>query len=454
MQLQKAFWLLCLLTPACASSDTAYREPIEAWQESRAQRWDAAQQNADIASNETLAPDAQLPELLAYGRQHNPKLSVAFYRWQAAVEQIPQASKLPEPRVMFATFLEEVETRTGPMQGKVSISQALPWFGKRSLAGDVATVRAQAMAEGVEIAFLEVDRQIKDVWYEYAWLQQAQRVAQAHQDLLGHWLKVARTRLELGLSQPSEILRVELELGQLDDRFLSLEDLERPLRAKLNAALNRPSDALLAEPTYPLAAVEEVDVPAMLASLSETNPRLRQLQREVEAAQHGFTLAGKAGYPDFSLGVDYTFIGSNSAAGSGDDAVALTLGLSLPVWRGAYRAQREGARAQMHAARAALESTRNALVAELEMALFKLRDTSRHLVLLNTSLIPKGQEAIETMGSTYQSGDASFIDVIDAQRLLLEFQLQAVRAEADRAQALAKVEEISGVSLSSSSQNF
>jgi cobalt-zinc-cadmium efflux system outer membrane protein len=75
------------------------------------------------------------------------------------------------------------------------------------------------------------------------------------------------------------------------------------------------------------------------------------------------------------------------------------------------------------------------------------------LVLLNTSLIPKGQEAVGTMGSTYQSGDASFIDVIDAQRLLLEFQLQAVRAEADRAQALAKVEEISGVSLSTS-QNF
>ncbi|MFT4646985.1 MAG: cobalt-zinc-cadmium efflux system outer membrane protein [Glaciecola sp.] len=453
MQLQKATWLLCLLAPACASSDTSYREPIEAWQESRAQRWDAAQQNPDNGSNGTLAADAQLPELLAYGRQHNPKLSVAFYRWQSAVEQIPQASKLPEPRVMFGAFLEEVETRTGPMQGKVSISQALPWFGKRSLAGDVATVRAQAMAEGVEIAFLEVDRQIKDVWYEYAWLQQAQRVAHAHQDLLGHWQKVARTRLELGLSQPSEILRVELELGQLDDRFLSLEDLERPLRAKLNAALNRPSDAVLAEPTYPLAAVEEVDVPTLLASLSETNPRLRQLKREVEAAQHGLTLAGKAGYPDFSLGVDYTFIGSNSAAGSGEDAVALTFGLSLPVWRGAYRAQREGARAQMHAARASLESTRHTLVAELEMALFKLRDASRQLVLLNTSLIPKGQEAVGTMGSTYQSGDASFIDVIDAQRLLLEFQLQAVRAEADRAQALAKVEEISGVSLSTS-QNF
>jgi len=57
------------------------------------------------------------------------------------------------------------------------------------------------------------------------------------------------------------------------------------------------------------------------------------------------------------------------------------------------------------------------------------------------------------MGDTYQSGESSFIDVIDAQRILLEFQLQAVRAEADRAQALSRVEELSGVSLSTTQNN-
>ena len=455
MQLQKASWLLCLLIPACASTGASQREPVAAWQDSHgAGPWDS---EADVDSNNaqesTLAPNAQLSALLIHARQNNPRLSAAFHAWRASVEDIPLATKLPEPRLMFGVFLEEVETRTGPMEGKVSITQALPWFGKRSLAGDVASARAQAMGEGVLRALLEVDRQVKNAWYEYAWLQQAVEVARAHQSLLQHWQNVARTRLDLGITNPSEILRVELELGQLDDRLLSLADLERPLRAKLNAALNRPTNAELAKPGYPLAGAVEVDSASLLANLAETSPRLRQLQWQVDAAQQGRELAGKAGYPDLTVGVDYTLIGSTGASGSGDDAVALTLGFSLPVWRDAYRAQRDGARSKLLGARAQWEQAHNELGAELEMALFKLRDTSRHLELLNNSLIPKGQEAIGIMGDTYQSGESSFIDVIDAQRILLEFQLQAVRAEADRAQALSRVEELSGVSLSTTQNN-
>ncbi|MDF1837419.1 MAG: TolC family protein [Planctomycetota bacterium] len=442
MQLQKATWLLCLLVPACATGDTSYREPIEAWQESRAKA-----KKGD--ESDELAPHAQLPELLSHARRNSPKLEAAFQAWRASVEQVPLASKLPEPRLMFGAFLEEVETRTGPMRAKLSISQALPWFGKRDLAADVAQSRAQMMGERVAQTLLEVDQAVKDAWYEYAWLQQATLVARAHEALLEHWQNVARSRLELGLSQPSEILRVELELGQLNDRLLSLADLDRPLRARLNAALSRSTHAPLARPSYPLLGTAELDGDALLADLPTTNPRLRRLQRQIEGAVHGQDLADKAGYPDLTLGVETTFIGSNGAAGSGDDAVALTVGIGLPVWRGAYRAQREGARAQLLGARAQWEQAHNELSADLEMALFQLRDTSRHLELLRTSLIPKGQEAIGIMGHTYQSGESSFIDVIDAQRILLEFQLQAVRAEADRAQALSKVEAISGTSLTS-----
>ncbi len=450
MQLQKATWLLCLLIPACASTGDSQHKPIAAWQDSHgAGPWDR-DAGSETEGQSALVPNGQLVDLLTYARRNNPGLAAAFHAWRASVEEIPLSTKLPEPRLMFGTFLEEVETRTGPMKGKVSITQALPWFGKRRLAGTVASARADAMGEGVARALLEVDQQVRDAWYEYAWLQQAVQVAEAHQSLLKHWQDVARTRLELGLSKPSEILRVEIELGQLDDRVQSLADLERPLRAKLNAALNRPGDAPLAKPSYPLSGPVEVDGAALLANLAETSPRLRQLQRQVDAAVQGQDLADKASYPDLTVGVDYTMIGSRGAAGSGDDAVALTLGLSLPVWRGAYQAERDGARSRLLGARAQWEQARNQLGAELEMALFKLRDTSRHLELLNNSLIPKGQEATGIMGDTYQSGDSSFIDVIDAQRILLEFQLQAVRAEADRAQALSKVEVLSGVSLSNS----
>ncbi|MCA9001850.1 MAG: TolC family protein, partial [Planctomycetes bacterium] len=407
MKSWQALGLLCLLAPACATTDTSYRAPIERWQESHPETVEPE----DAAQTAELPPHAQLPELLDHARRHNPKLRQAFFDWRAAVERIPQAGRLPDPRVLFGVFLEEVETRTGPMQGKFTVSQALPWFGKRALAGDVAAARADAVGEGVAAALLQVDREVRDAWYEYAWLHRAVEVSKAHRELLKHWQDVARTRLELGLSKPSEILRVELELGQLEDRLLSLADLERPLRARINAALDRDLNAPLDRPEFPLIGDLELDGEALLAGLAESNPELRRLSKQVTAANKGSDLADLAGRPDLVLGVDYTQIGSNGAAGSGDDAVALTVGFGLPVWRGVYRAEREEARAKQMAARLAMESAHNRLRSELEMALFQWRDKGRHLELLNGSLIPKGQEAIGIMGDTYQNGESSFIDV-------------------------------------------
>ena len=62
-------------------------------------------------------------------------------------------------------------------------------------------------------------------------------------------------------------------------------------------------------------------------------------------------------------------------------------------------------------------------------------------------MIPKGEEALLSLQTAYESGKGGFLDLIDAQRTLLEFQLQAARGQADRAQALAKIEHLSGVSL-------
>jgi outer membrane protein TolC len=81
------------------------------------------------------------------------------------------------------------------------------------------------------------------------------------------------------------------------------------------------------------------------------------------------------------------------------------------------------------------------------MALFQHRDGARRVALFQDSLIPKGEEALRSLQTAYQSGKGGFLDLIDAQRALLEFQLQAARAHTDRAQALAKIEQLSGVSL-------
>jgi outer membrane protein TolC len=91
--------------------------------------------------------------------------------------------------------------------------------------------------------------------------------------------------------------------------------------------------------------------------------------------------------------------------------------------------------------------TLNRLTADLEMALYRFRDGARRIVLFRESLVPKGEEAVQSLDTAYQSDDKDLLDLIDAQRLLLEFQLESARAEVDRAQALAEVERITGIPL-------
>ena len=76
-----------------------------------------------------------------------------------------------------------------------------------------------------------------------------------------------------------------------------------------------------------------------------------------------------------------------------------------------------------------------------------MRDARRRIALYGDTLVPKGRESVQGSQFAYQSGEATFLDLIDAERVLIEFQLSAVRARADLAHAQASIEHLTGVSL-------
>ena len=130
--------------------------------------------------------------------------------------------------------------------------------------------------------------------------------------------------------------------------------------------------------------------------------------------------------------------------GSGDDALALTFGVELPIWRSRYRAGVAQGQAMQAARGAELADARNRLLAELERARYELRDAHRRVELYENDLVPKAEESLQALLAGYQATETDFLDVIDAERLFLEFQLAAVRARADRLQAWSEIDRIVG----------
>jgi len=239
MALRSCILSLTLLA-ACASDPPLFEHRLDDWRAA-----EVAPEDAREAARPEPEVLAGLDALLDRARVAGPAVRAAYQRWRQALERVPQATTLPEPRLALAAYLAEVETRVGPMQGRVGLTQALPWFGTLDAAGEAAFQESEAAREAFEAARLEALAEVRDAWFELAWLGRALEITRGHRELLLHWESVARTKLETGAGAHADVIRTQVELGKLEDRLRSLEDLRRPLHARLAAALGLPLDAPL-----------------------------------------------------------------------------------------------------------------------------------------------------------------------------------------------------------------
>ena len=108
------------------------------------------------------------------------------------------------------------------------------------------------------------------------------------------------------------------------------------------------------------------------------------------------------------------------------------MSLDLPIWRRKLRAEVQEAEARWRAEEQSHQDTANRLAADLALALYGIADAKRKTSLYRDTLIPKEEEALFALLTAYQAGTADYIDLIQSQRALLEFQLVFERARTDR----------------------
>lgn len=447
--------LCALILTGCSSSpfkDLPAHEPGAA----RATLWTQADLdeprtgpgNIVLPALDTGSP---LEEYLRYAGLNNPGLEAAFQRFLAATERLPQVSALPDPRLTFGAYLQEVETSAGPMSSKVGISQTLPWFGRLQDQEDAAARDANAAWRRYQAEKLDLFERVTAAVYELRYLHQAIRITEENLELLRQFEQVALARFRVDAADHPDVIRIQVELGALEDRLAQLNQLRDPYTSRLNAALNRPVNAALPWPVELPAELYAGTAEELFVLVRDNNPRLLALAEEVERERELAEVARKQGLPDLTVGLDYTFV-SDAAPNpgfseSGDDPVLLSFSVNLPLERRKYAAAvREAVARRLSIASARAEQT-NRLGADLRQASFEHVDAERRVELYANTLIPKATESMQASLAGFRTGGSDFLDLLDTERTLLEFQLALERAVADRAVSLAKLERLTGTDL-------
>ena len=182
------------------------------------------------------------------------------------------------------------------------------------------------------------------------------------------------------------------------------------------------------------------------------NPELAALNAAAASREAALELAAKRGWPELTFGIDWIIIDEPEIRidEGGKDPVALRLGMTLPIWRGAVDAGRREAAAEFSASASRVTVAERGIEARLADLTARHRQARRRADLLDDALIPRGRQAVAASRAAYAVGAAGFGDLLESRRDLLEFELERARAEADLGIVRAALEEIVGGALPAS----
>ncbi|GAB2616161.1 TolC family protein [Belliella aquatica] len=260
-----------------------------------------------------------------------------------------------------------------------------------------------------------------------------------------------------GSGKLTDVLRLQVQIKALESDLHQLEVDKRPLMVRFNQLLGRDKNELVNIETD-ISTQKDIGWEiTMLEQILQTNPMLLMLEKEGLAYQKQGEMAKLEGKPMFGLGVNYMILSSRPEmgvpggmngmdympAGMGNNMVMPMATVSLPIYRKKYKAMQTESKLYWEANERQKEDLQRNLETEFENILASLKDAERKINLLNEQ-IELTEQTMELSVTSYATEGSSFEEILNIQRELLQFRLDALNTRIERELAFAKIETLVG----------
>lgn len=381
----------------------------------------AAATDAPLAFDEVerLAVDAQ-PQLIA---------QAALARAQD--ERAIAAGELPDPQLTAAVQDLPINTdaayslrRDDFTMLRLGLMQEFPRAAKRSLRSAQERLRADAARDQLD----ELTRRIRrEAALAALHLYEQERGSTLVTAMLAE-AERSREALEIGYragrNESSELLAATVARGLLRDRAAESEQMVSHARRALARWIGPPAERPMAElPAWP----QPPPLDAVLAALP-AHPALRLASRERAVADNQLAQARKATLPDWRLELGYGYREAFA------ELVTLQVGVDLPLFAG-RRQHRDtaAAHAELDSADARREDALRALSAEATLAHHDWERVRRRRVAFDDDVLKPAQTRVQAALAVYGAGRGALGTLLDARRMLLDAQLQALKLDVEAA---------------------
>ncbi len=391
-----------------------------------------------------------LPDLLKEAEQNSPQIRAARQGWEAAKQVPSQVSTLPDPQFNvqpvsvgsprpFAGYTNSDFAYFG-----LGVSQDFPYPGKLRLKGEMAKRDADVVQQQYESVRRSILGGVKSAYFQLAYLSKTLGILESDGELLQQVERAADARYRSGMGSQHDVLQAQVERTKLL-REITMHHLEvAKLQAQIKQLLNRSQSSPDVEPSELPETLLPYTFEELLSATKAQNPEITGAEKMVEKKKLQVDLAHKDFYPDFNV----QYMWQRTDPTQFRAYYMLTFGVRVPI----YRSRKQ--RPELAQAEADLKRSRSESEVQSQQVAFELRSeyetaqkTSELLTIYREGLLPQARAGFQGSIAAYQNNRQDFSALLTSFLDVLHLDEEYWKSIAERETALARLEQLTGLSL-------
>lgn len=321
----------------------------------------------------------------------------------------------------------------------VTVGQPLEWPAKRAARQRAAEAGVAGAGAGLDETRLNLIADVKLAFFQMLLAQREAELARQNLATVEKVAKAVSVRVMSGEAPQFEAIKADVEVLKANQVVARSQNAVRVVRVSLDTLTAGALGTVFVLRGEFESFRYDMNLDQLTVRALDRHPTIRRLTKLVERANFALALERESRIPNVTVNGSYW-------REIGREAFSAGLSVPTPLW---YQRQGEITEAfgTMRQQEAEFLRTRNELVRAVNQHFQDARTAAEQIELFEKGLLRQAQEALRIAQFSFQQGTASLLEVLDAQRVYRQTQLEYTQARYEMSIARTKLERSVGSAL-------
>ena len=391
---------------------------------------------------------AQTIDPIELALEVNREVLAAEKAYQAAKEKIKVSGVLPDPMLETSFSINSIETRNGPIENQIMLGQKFPLWGKLSRERNIEKIRASISGLNLDKTKVKISFLLRKGIADYFKLSESLKILEQYKIELESFQNAAQSQYANGIGLTLHpIIKLQIETALVEGKINAIESSLEQSIDDLQIIFDGQFSTDLIGEKFQLKLISKSDQ-YWINLANKYNPSFAISQANIAIASDKHKLAKQKRYPDLTAGLTYSIVGPTALGGapsSGTDALGVKVGINLPLWFKKNKAQVKSASYNLQQQENILSDIWNNVEYNILSTLKELIEIKETYIIYDERLIQGTEQMLSSAYSAYETGNISFLDLLDSVRMGVKIKLEFAAVKSKQNILIAKLYQNIGI---------